>query len=68
MEHDPLFKALLKAFFREFLELFYHEKAEKLDFATVSFLDKGGSRISRRGRSGDWTSSRRCARATANAS
>lgn len=41
METDQLFKELLRAFFREFLELFYPEVAAELDFsAPVTFLDK----------------------------
>jgi hypothetical protein len=35
-----LFKELLRAFFREFLELFFPEVAARLDFARVMFLDK----------------------------
>ena len=40
MAHDALFKELLRAFFREFLELFFPDAAERLDFSRVSFLDK----------------------------
>lgn len=40
MPQDQLFKELLRAFFREFLELFYPDVAAGLDFARVTFLDK----------------------------
>ena len=37
---DQLFKELLRAFFREFMELFFPEVAARLDFARVTFLDR----------------------------
>ncbi len=40
MTHDPFFKTLLKAFFKEFVELFYPDIAARLDFSHVEFLDK----------------------------
>jgi len=40
MPHDQLFKELLQAFFREFMELFFPDIAARLDFARVTFLDK----------------------------
>ena len=40
MGHDQLFKDFLRAFFREFLELFCPEAASRLDFGTLRFLDK----------------------------
>ena len=40
MSHDQLFKDLLRAFFREFLELFFPQIAVRLDFSQVRFLDK----------------------------
>jgi predicted transposase/invertase (TIGR01784 family) len=40
MGHDQLFKDFLRAFFREFLELFCPEAASSLDFGTLRFLDK----------------------------
>ena len=40
MAHDQLFKELLRAFFREFVELFFPDVAEHLDFARVTFLDR----------------------------
>lgn len=41
MPQDQLFKELLQSFFREFLELFYPEVAERLDFERgLTFLDK----------------------------
>lgn len=38
--HDQLFKELLRAFFREFIELFFPDMAARLDFGRVTFLDK----------------------------
>ena len=40
MDHDQLFKELLRAFFREFMELFFPGVAARLDFDRVTFLDK----------------------------
>ena len=40
MPQDQLFKELIQTFFREFMELFYPNIAARLDFGTVSFLDK----------------------------
>lgn len=40
MAHDQLFKELLRAFFAEFMELFFPTVAEQLDFSAVVFLDK----------------------------
>ncbi len=40
MPFDQLFKELLQAFFREFLELFYSDIALRLNFDRVTFLDK----------------------------
>jgi len=40
MSHDQLFKDFLRAFLREFLELFYPDAAARLNFATARFLDK----------------------------
>lgn len=40
MPHDQLFKETLRAFFREFLELFFPEIAARLDYQNVTFLDK----------------------------
>lgn len=40
MSHDQLFKELLRAFFREFLELFFPEVAARLDLTQVAFLDR----------------------------
>ena len=40
MPHDQLFKELLRAFFREFMELFFPDVAERLDFERVTFLDR----------------------------
>ena len=38
--HDPLFKRLLQAFFRDFLELVAPEIASRLDLSAPVFLDK----------------------------
>jgi hypothetical protein len=40
VSHDQLFKDLLRAFFREFMELFYPEVAARLDFARAVARDK----------------------------
>ena len=40
MDHDRLFKELLRVFFPEFLELFFPETAGALDRASLVFLDK----------------------------
>src|SRR4051794_30652109 len=40
MDHDRLFKELLRTFFVEFIELFLPEVAAYLDPASVEFLDK----------------------------
>ena len=40
MGHDQLFKEFLRAFFRDFLELFCPDIAARLDFGTVRFLEK----------------------------
>ncbi len=40
MSHDQTFKDLLRAFFEEFLTLFYPDFANRLDFSQVKFLDK----------------------------
>jgi len=37
---DQLFKTILEAFLRDFLELFFRDDAARLDFATVQFLGK----------------------------
>jgi len=40
MGHDQLFKDFLRAFLREFLELFFPDAAARLNFKTAHFLDK----------------------------
>ena len=40
MRHDQLFKAVLQNCFDDFLKLFYPDVAERLDFATLRFLEK----------------------------
>ena len=40
MDHDQLFKELLQAFFREFMELFFSDVAMRLDFDRVTFLNQ----------------------------
>jgi hypothetical protein len=39
MPHDQLFKELINAFFREFVELFFPQIAARIDFSRVEFLD-----------------------------
>src|SRR5262245_58123699 len=38
--HDPRFKALLKEFFPEFLQLFFPERAARLDLGRIKWFDK----------------------------
>ncbi len=38
--YNQLFKDLLRAFFRDFMELFFPNVAARLDFSSVTFLDK----------------------------
>ena len=38
IDHDQIFKKLIEAFFREFLELFCPDEARLIDFAHVEFL------------------------------
>ena len=40
MSYDQLLKDLLRAFFREFVELFFPQVAARLDFSRLTFLDK----------------------------
>jgi hypothetical protein len=40
VDHDRLFKQLIGTFFKEFMELFFSEKAAKIDFGEVTPLDK----------------------------
>lgn len=40
MDHDQRFKHLLREFFREFMELFFPDRAVRLDFSAVEWLDK----------------------------
>lgn len=40
IDHDGLYKELLRVFFREFMELFFVEAAEQIDFAHVEFLSE----------------------------
>ena len=40
MDHDRLFKGLLRTFFVDFLEVFCPELAEHLGRDSVEFLDK----------------------------
>jgi hypothetical protein len=39
-DHDQRFKELLKAFFPEFLRLYFPERAARFDFSQVEWLDK----------------------------
>ena len=38
IDHDQIFKQLVEAFFREFLELFCPAEAAQIDFQKVAFL------------------------------
>lgn len=40
MAYDALFKELLRAFFREFMERFFPEEAARLDFSQITFLEQ----------------------------
>jgi len=40
VDHDRLFKELLRAFFVEFFQLFFPEMAGVLNRSTITFLDK----------------------------
>lgn len=40
IDHDGLYKELLRTFFREFIELFFPEVAEQIDFSHVEFLSE----------------------------
>jgi len=40
MDHDRLFKELLRVFFAEFLELFFPKMAAALNRTSITFLDK----------------------------
>ena len=40
IDHDQIFKRLIEAFFREFMELFCPTEAQLIDFSTVEFLRK----------------------------
>lgn len=40
IDHDGLYKELLRTYFREFMELFFPEAAEMIDFGYVEFLSE----------------------------
>ncbi|OGV69121.1 MAG: hypothetical protein A3K19_24990 [Lentisphaerae bacterium RIFOXYB12_FULL_65_16] len=40
IDHDQVFKTLIREFFREFIELFLPEQAATIDFRSIQFLDK----------------------------
>ncbi len=40
MGYDQVFKGILRRFFQDFMELFFPDVAESLDFASVELLDK----------------------------
>ena len=40
MDHDQRFKLLIQEFFGDFLDLFFHQWAERLDTSQVEWLDK----------------------------
>ena len=50
IDHDHLFKQLIEAFFREFLELFCPVEAAQIDFRKVEFLREEFFTDVRRGR------------------
>jgi hypothetical protein len=66
--HDQLFKDLLRAFFREFIELFFPDVAARLDFSTSCFSTKKCFPTYPKEASAWRTWSRRCRRWTASAS
>jgi len=39
-DHDSLFKALIREFFADFIQLFFADWAARFDFSTVQWLDK----------------------------
>ena len=48
--HDPAFKQLLRAFFREFLEAFVTDLHDDLDPKFIEFLDKELFQVARKKR------------------
>ncbi|MFN4259071.1 MAG: hypothetical protein ACK4RK_07215 [Gemmataceae bacterium] len=40
MDHDQRFKTLLRAFFADFMRLFFADWAERLDLSAIDWLDK----------------------------
>ena len=40
IDHDQIFKNIIEAFFREFMQLFFASIAAQIDFSTVEFLRK----------------------------
>jgi len=40
IDHDQIFKTLLKNFFQEFMELFLPDEADAIDFSRVEFLEQ----------------------------
>ena len=39
MEYDSLFKQLLKTFFQSFMELFFPEETQRIQWESIEFLD-----------------------------
>jgi hypothetical protein len=39
-DHDQRFKTLLHEFFAEFVDLFFHDWAERFDFTGLTWLDQ----------------------------
>jgi len=39
-DHDQLFKKVIRTFFKEFMQMFLPEEAERIDFKKLEFLDK----------------------------
>ena len=60
IDHDHIFKQLVEAFFREFMELFCPIEAAQIDFRHVEFLREELFTEVRAVGESDWTSWRRC--------
>ena len=45
IDHDQIFKHLIEAFFREFVELFCRNESALIDFARVEFLRDRRERV-----------------------
>jgi hypothetical protein len=49
IDHDQIFKQLIEAFFREFMELFCPDEAALIDFSRLEFLGEEHFTDTRRG-------------------